>query len=114
MIVRPLPDWVRHTDRGVQYAALRHRRIMTLRGLVGSMSRRGNPCDSAQAESFLKTLKVERVCVGDCETFEDVAADMPRFIQGVCNATCLHSAPGCLSPNKLEEMNAPDESKSAG
>ena len=64
------------------------------RGFVGSMRRRGNPCDNTQAESFLKTLKVERVCVGDRETFEDVAAELPRFIEGISNATRLHLAPG--------------------
>ncbi|MXW87193.1 MAG: hypothetical protein F4Z55_15380 [Boseongicola sp. SB0667_bin_21] len=47
----------------------------------------------------MKTLKVESVCVGDCETFEDVAADLPHFIEGTCNANRLHSALGHLSPN---------------
>lgn len=111
---RPLPGCVCHTDRGVQYAALRHRRILKQRGFVGSMSRRGNPYDNAQAESFLKTLKVERVYVGDYETFEDVAADLPHFIEDIYNATRLHSALGYLSPNKFEEINALDGSKSAG
>lgn len=30
----------------------------------GSMVRRGNPCDNAQADSFVKTLKVEDILVG--------------------------------------------------
>jgi len=30
-------------------------------GIQGSMSRKGNPYDNAQAESFMKTLKHEEV-----------------------------------------------------
>ena len=43
------------------------------------MGRRGNPYDNAKAESFMKTLKVEAVYLMDYETFEDVAADLPRL-----------------------------------
>ena len=41
------------------------------------MGRRGNPYDNAQAESFMKTLKVEAVYLTDYETFADVTADLP-------------------------------------
>jgi transposase InsO family protein len=36
-----------------------YRLILAEHGLVGSMSRRGNPYDNAKAESFRKNLKVE-------------------------------------------------------
>ena len=109
----PLPGCVFHSDRGSQYAAAPHRRILKRGGFVGSMSRRGNPYDNAQAESFMKTLKVEAVYVGDYETFEDVADDLPNFIEHIYNATRLHSALGYLSPDKFEEINAPAGSKKA-
>ena len=69
---------VHHSDRGSQYASGMYRELLADHGIVGSMSRRGNPYDNAKAESFIKTLKVEAVYLMDYETFEDVIADLPR------------------------------------
>jgi putative transposase len=52
---RPAPGCVHHSDRGSQYAAEAYRQLLAEHGLVGSMGRRGNPYDNAQAESFMKT-----------------------------------------------------------
>ena len=94
---------IHHSDRGVQYAADDYIEILKERDFTISMSRKGNPYDNAQAESFMKTLKVEEVYVSEYRTFREVKHRVGEFIELIYNQQRLHSALGYLSPVEFEQ-----------
>lgn len=97
---------IHHSDRGVQYAASEYVAALQRAGLRPSMSRKGNPYDNAFVESFMKTFKVEEVYLKNYRVYEDVVANVPRFIEAVYNTKRLHSGIGYRSPNEFEaELN---------
>ena len=83
---RPARGCIHQTDRGTQYATNKCRKPFKEAGFQGLIISAGNSDHSAQAASFMKTIKVEQVYSAGSETFADVAALSPRFIDRVYNA----------------------------
>src|SRR6267142_6932105 len=93
---KPAPGLVHHSDRGVQYACIAYVDLLKQHGMAISMSRRGNPYDNAQAESFMKTLKYEEVYRTEYRDEREVRRGIKRFLEKVYNEKRLHSALGYL------------------
>ena len=93
---------VHHSDRGVQYAANGYVDLLTQHGIQISMSRKGNPYDNAQAESFMKTLKYEEVYRSEYRDEPEVRRGIRRFLEKVYNEKRLHSALGYVPPAEFE------------
>ncbi len=75
-------------------------------GLLGSMSRAGNPYNNAHAESFMKTLKHEEIYPRGYRTLADVITHLPHYLETIYNNDRLHSALGYRSPNAFESHYA--------
>jgi transposase InsO family protein len=99
-VENPGRDLIHHSDRGVQYSSLRYQQRLWSRGMMCSMSRKGNCYDNAVMESFFHTLKVERSDWKKYRTKQEAAADLNWWIGVWYNQRRLHSSLGYKSPNE--------------
>lgn len=93
---------VHHSDRGVQYASKAYRAVLDERGIVCSMSRRGDCWDNAVAESFFGRLKVELVGETIWSTKEAAREAVAEYIDVFYNCVRRHSHNAYLSPVEAE------------
>jgi putative transposase len=96
------PGLVHHSDQGVQYACDEYIRLLNEHHITISMSRKASPGDSAQAESFMKTFKVEEVYINDYKTLQEAYANIEGFIEIVYNQKRLHSSLDYRTPDEFE------------
>jgi transposase InsO family protein len=99
---RPAAGLIHHSDRGSQYASKDYQRLLAARGIVCSMSRKGDCYDNAVVESFFHTLKTELVHHQDYATRREAEADIFEYIEVFYNRRRRHSALGYVSPAEFE------------
>jgi transposase InsO family protein len=108
---RKTNNLIHHSDQGIQYTCKEYINILKAHHIKISMSAKGNPYDSAFAESFFKTLKQEEVYLWEYETFSDVIERIPYFIEGVYNKKRLHSSLGYRPPEEYERLLVKNDSQ---
>jgi putative transposase len=101
---RPGPGLVHHSDQAPLYSAYRYRDRMRVRGILASMSARGNCYDNAVAESFFSTLKNELVHHCDFHTRQSARAAIFDYIEVFYNRQRRHQTLGYLSPVQFEQQ----------
>jgi putative transposase len=100
----PMMDLLAHSDRGSQYASGSYQRLLESRGIMCSMSRKGNCWDNAPMESFFATLKKELVHQVRYTTREEARQSLFEYIEVFYNRERRHSALGYQSPTRFEEV----------
>lgn len=98
----PGPGLVHHSDRGSPYASGDYRRALASRGIVASMSRRGNCWDNAVAESFFATIKAELTEHTVYATRDAAITSIAEYIERFYNPQRRHSHLGYISPIEFE------------
>ena len=93
---------VHHTDRGSPYTSEDYRKALAERGMIASMSRKGDCWDNAVSESFFATLRVELVDDERYSTPSAAEVSIGDYIEGFYNTERLHSHLDYVSPIEFE------------
>lgn len=101
---RPTPGLVHHSDQGNQYRAGLYQQLLARRGVVASMSRKGNCYDNAPVESFFSSLKNELVHHRRFQHHAEARYAIAEYIEVFYNRQRLHQALGYRSPEEFERQ----------
>jgi putative transposase len=98
----PLQGLIHHSDRGVQYLAIRYTERLAEAGALASVGSRGDSYDNALAESFNGLYKTEliRHC-GPWRGLEDVEYATLEYVDWF-NHRRLHGELGMITPAEFE------------
>src|SRR4051812_21779910 len=96
----PTAGLLHHTDQGSTYASEDYQDVLDARGIICSMSRRGNCHDNAVAESFFSTVKSE---LGEqFGSHGEAKVELFDYIEVFYNQRRRHSTLGQISPAEFE------------
>jgi len=103
----PRAGLIHHSDRGSQYASGDYQALLKRHEITPSMSRKGDCWDNAVAESFVHTLKVEKIHRYRFKTREEAKSKIFEYIEMYYNRKRTHSSLGYLSPFDYEKRSFP-------
>lgn len=98
----PKGPLIHDSDGGVQYASRAFRKLLDAHGIAGRISGKGDCWDSAVVESFLGSLKFERINWRRCQTREEARADIVDYITTFHNSRRLYSYLGYQRPGGFD------------
>ncbi len=78
--VKETKGLVLHSDQGWQYQHYQYRKALQERGVIQSMSRKGNCLDNAMAENFFGIMKSELLYTENFEVAEDFIKALEEYI----------------------------------
>ncbi len=103
----PEAGLIHHSDRGSQYASGDYQSLLKEHGIRPSMSRKGDCWDNAVAESFIHTLKVEKINRYRFKTRSEAKNKIFEYVEMYYNRKRTHSSLGYLSPFDYEKRSFP-------
>lgn len=103
---RPAPAWCIIPTRACSMPATTTSLCWRRPNVRISMSRRGNPCDNATCESFMKTLKCEEVYRSEYRNLAEARARIGEFIEEVSNRKRLQSSLGFCPSAEFERLQS--------
>jgi transposase InsO family protein len=98
----PAHGLVHHSDRGSQYCSADYQALLRKRGILISMSGRGNCYDNSTVEAFFKTIKSDLVWPIARKSRQQAENAVTRYIDGFHNPARRHSSLRFQSPFALE------------
>ena len=101
---QPEAGLIHHSDQGSQYTDGDYQQLLKDYGILVSMNGVGSWYDNAPTESFIGTLKSERVYHQVYRTRDEAKADLFFYIEVFYNRRRRHSALGYLSPEAYEQL----------
>jgi putative transposase len=93
-----------HTDQGSTYGATEYRELLTSRGIVASMSRKGCCHDNAVAESFFSSLKNELTHHYIYDDIASAKAAIGDYIDVYYNTQRIHQSLDYRTPAQMEAL----------
>jgi len=94
----PEKDLLHHSDRGSQYASADYQKILKDRGMICSMSRKGNCYDNAVVESFFGRLKSEWVNHNRYRSRSEAIRSLFYYLEIFYNRKRRHSSIDYVTP----------------